>query len=352
MTETSTFYSGTSTDTRSYTAADWAAFFRTFLGAGGVVHGKLNALAVSAPGTGMTANVATGHAWVYGYYVKSTAVEAQTIEAADGSNPRIDRIILRNTFDTGITIEVLKGIAAAEPAAPDVTTTGGSVYEISLAQVLVGTGVETIAADKVTDERSYATLQYVRQSSLVHPAALDLGGEKITNLGDGVLTTDLMTKQQFDASANFSLAPSGVVRAFGTASVPAGFLLCDGSAVSRTTYAALFAAIGTAFGAGDGSTTFNIPDMDGRFVFGYDSTDEDFDTVGETGGAATVSLTEENLPVHLHGGVSSITGASASGLGGEYIQWVDSGANTGSTGSGTAHNNLPPYVKLAWGIRV
>jgi len=58
--------------------------------------------------------------------------------------------------------------------------------------------------------------------------------------------------------------PPGVVLPFAGTSAPAGFLLCGGQAVSRATYAALFAAIGTTFGAGDGSTTFNLPDLRGR----------------------------------------------------------------------------------------
>lgn len=65
--------------------------------------------------------------------------------------------------------------------------------------------------------------------------------------------------------------PAGVVVPHGSATVPSGFLACDGAAVSRTTYAALFAAIGTAFGAGDGSTTFNVPDLRGIFVRGVGS---------------------------------------------------------------------------------
>jgi microcystin-dependent protein len=59
-----------------------------------------------------------------------------------------------------------------------------------------------------------------------------------------------------------------MIMAFGGASVPSGYLLCDGSAVSRTSYANLFAAIGTAWGEGDGSTTFNLPDLRGRVVQG------------------------------------------------------------------------------------
>src|SRR3990172_12282623 len=62
--------------------------------------------------------------------------------------------------------------------------------------------------------------------------------------------------------------PSGVMQMFGGAAAPAGWLLCDGAAVSRTTYADLFAAIGTAFGVGDGGTTFNIPHLKGRAPIG------------------------------------------------------------------------------------
>ncbi len=64
--------------------------------------------------------------------------------------------------------------------------------------------------------------------------------------------------------------PSGAVLPFCTASAPSGWLKCDGSAVSRTTYANLFAAISTLFGAGDGSTTFNLPDLRGEFIRGFD----------------------------------------------------------------------------------
>lgn len=67
------------------------------------------------------------------------------------------------------------------------------------------------------------------------------------------------------------LTPVGVVECFARAAAPGGWLACDGAAVSRTTYADLFAAIGTAFGAGDGSTTFTLPDLRGEFVRGLDS---------------------------------------------------------------------------------
>jgi microcystin-dependent protein len=66
------------------------------------------------------------------------------------------------------------------------------------------------------------------------------------------------------------LIPPGMISAFGGAVAPTGYLLCDGSAVSRTTYAALFSVIGTNYGAGDGSSTFNLPDLRGQFLRGVD----------------------------------------------------------------------------------
>lgn len=83
-------------------------------------------------------------------------------------------------------------------------------------------------------------------------------------------------------------------------STPDGHLLADGSAVSRTTYAKLFAKIGTAFGVGDGSTTFGIPSLKGRTVFGFDAAQTEFNAVGKTGGAKTVTLSTANLPSHSH----------------------------------------------------
>jgi len=79
------------------------------------------------------------------------------------------------------------------------------------------------------------------------------------------------------------LIPPGVVTAYGAAAAPSGWLLCDGSAVSRTTFARLFAAIGTTFGVGDGSTTFNVPDLRQRFPLGVAASGTG-STLGGTGG--------------------------------------------------------------------
>lgn len=73
------------------------------------------------------------------------------------------------------------------------------------------------------------------------------------------------------SSLNFLFPPTGAIQPYAGASAPVGWLMCSGQAVSRTTYAALFAVVGSAFGAGDGSTTFNVPDLRGEFLRGADN---------------------------------------------------------------------------------
>lgn len=94
-------------------------------------------------------------------------------------------------------------------------------------------------------------------------AALNMGGQKITNVANGVASTDAANISQIN-----SVVPSGLIAIYGNATAPSGWLICNGAAVSRTTFSALFLAIGTAFGSGDGSTTFNLPDFTARFPAG------------------------------------------------------------------------------------
>lgn len=90
--------------------------------------------------------------------------------------------------------------------------------------------------------------------------------------------------------------PAGIVMPFAGSTAPEGYLLCNGSAVSRTDYATLFGVIGTTYGAGDGSTTFNLPDLSGRVVIGVSGTH----ALASTGGSETVTLSASELPAHTH----------------------------------------------------
>jgi microcystin-dependent protein len=94
--------------------------------------------------------------------------------------------------------------------------------------------------------------------------------------------------------------PAGAMMAWGSDTIPSNWLLCDGSAVSRSTYASLFAAVGTQYGSGDGTTTFNLPNIKGRTIVGKDASQTEFDVLGETGGAKTHTLTISEMPSHTH----------------------------------------------------
>jgi microcystin-dependent protein len=97
------------------------------------------------------------------------------------------------------------------------------------------------------------------------------------------------------AGAISVLMPAGVILPYGGGTAPTGWLLCDGSAISRTTYASLFAAIGTSHGYGDNSTTFNLPDFRGRFMRGVDGTANRDPDKGTRTSAATGGNTGNNV---------------------------------------------------------
>jgi len=94
--------------------------------------------------------------------------------------------------------------------------------------------------------------------------------------------------------------PVGIIQMYGAAVAPTGFLICDGSAISRVTYSVLFAVIGTTYGVGNGSTTFNIPNLKGKVAVGLDAAQTEFDALGEVGGEKTHALTTAELAAHGH----------------------------------------------------
>jgi microcystin-dependent protein len=188
--------------------------------------------------------------------------------------------------------------------------------------------------------------------------------------------------------------PVGTIIPYAGSEAPAGWLFCDGQEVSRTEYAKLFAVIGTIYGAGDGSTTFNLPNLKGRVLVHRDNADTDFDTLGKIGGAKTHILTVDEIPSHSHSisddgshnhtissdgdhihsiqcctSTSCISSISHKGEGwdrsastkpaGAHNHGGATGNNgihnhggaTGNTGSGQAHNNLQPYFVINYIIR-
>lgn len=195
-----------------------------------------------------------------------------------------------------------------------------------------------------------------------------------------ILTDDyLRAHASFIAQLYAQPLQAGMLLDFAGTSAPSGWLVCDGSAVSRTTYAALFSAIGTTWGVGDGATTFNVPDLRRRVTVGSggSGTATLGATVGSRGGEESHTLTAGEMPAHNHGvsdpghvhGVSDpghshsyttsaqaannaaggipdyitvtagTTGTSGTGI---SIQGSATGITTQNAGSGSAHNVMQP----------
>jgi len=184
------------------------------------------------------------------------------------------------------------------------------------------------------------------------------------------------TKYDFDGGnlTGIEGIPTATIVPWSDSSVPSGFLECNGAAVSRTTYSALFAIIGTTYGAGDGSSTFNVPDLQDNVAVGKSGTK----ALASTGGANTVqstgnvggstanaTLSTAQLAAHTHTTPSRKPP-------GPYPSSVERGYHTlsgdpfvsGSTGSGTGHSHnmsatftgdstsvLQPYLTIIYIIK-
>lgn len=173
--------------------------------------------------------------------------------------------------------------------------------------------------------------------------------------------------------------PVGTILLYASASPPSDkYKMCNGQAISRTTYSDLFSRIGTTYGVGDGSSTFNLPDFRDRFPAGQGSTY----ALGATGGLAQVSLLTANLADHFHGygikdtvepndanftvrtwvsgtngttssyfipGDASITGGSTALTSGDLATTTQI---DGASGTATPHENRPPYCAVQFLIKV
>lgn len=156
----------------------------------------------------------------------------------------------------------------------------------------------------------------------------DLDTRSVVNLSDfpsqtgqsgKVLTTSGSALSWMTLSADAT--PSGAIiqLAYSPASMPTGYLACNGAAISRSTYSALFTVIGTTYGVGDGSTTFNLPDLRGVFLRGLD------DGKGYDTGRAIGTYQADDLKSHSH-----------------YLNWANGNTNNGVSA-------IPNYVNSNFG---
>jgi microcystin-dependent protein len=227
----------------------------------------------------------------------------------------------------------------------------------------------SINSNAVTDVKNAAfTSQAASLPTSIVSSVYVINGDLWYNNSAGVAVQ--LTAGSSITSASSPLVPSGVVWEYAGISAPTGFLLCDGSAVSRTTYASLFAAIGTNFGVGDGATTFNLPDHKGRTGVGAGTyTDTVSGSITRTlgtklGAEKHVMLTNE-MPLHTHTDSghthgtpfqnSGVSGGAPAGFGTAVIV---GGTNTTSanaaiqnTGGDLPHNNMQPSLVVNYIIK-
>lgn len=154
-----------------------------------------------------------------------------------------------------------------------------------------------------------------------------------------------------DGSSLISGSSTGDIKLQGHTTLPTGWLLCDGSAVSRTTYSTLFGKIATNFGTGDGSTTFNLPDFRRKVPMGSggSSSGTISNTVGSSGGEETHILVTAEMPAHTHG--TPYGGNGAGGPTSQAAQTTSGTITSTSTGGDGAHNNIQPSLVVYYIIK-
>jgi len=296
------------------------------------------------------------------YFVQNGTSQTATFTQGSGANVSVaagkQAIIFADGAGSGAAVTEIK------PNAADASVVTATLADDAVTNAKIAD--DAVNADSVADNSIGA--------AAINIDGNGTSGQAVISDGDG----------SFSYTSN--VVPSGALMPFAGVSAPTGYLLCDGSAVSRSTYATLFAALdnGNIYGAGDGSSTFNLPDLRGRVVAGQDDmggssgnrlTNQtgglNGDTLGATGGSETHTLTTAQLASHTHSFSDTdtitniaiprtlIVGATNNSVNvdGSGVR-VDAGSKTvsisgttGSAGSGSAHNNVQPTIILNYIIK-
>ncbi len=250
---------------------------------------KANAATTSANNAATNANNKASAANTAATNANSKASLANT--AATNAN---NKATLANTAATSANDAATRANTAAEEA-----------------ERLIEVGVDGVVVEKINEQKNKAN----------GIAGLNASG-KLTKMPT---YTDI-------GAAPASAVPVGKIDIFAGRTIPSGFLLCDGRAVSRTTYSKLYSAIGTVYGSGNGSTTFNLPNMQGRVPVGLKSDDTNFNVLGQQNGTTSYEL--RALVGACDGNVNRIAYFPAGPVFDSYSMglWIEGASYTGFIG--------------------
>jgi len=235
---------------------------------------------------------------------------------------------------------------------------------------------DQVTAQKLNDIIGQAT--FTSAASTTDNSTLTLGSSKLKVKDAGITATQLatdsvitakiqdgaVTAAKLDAGAVSVLMPTASIMPYAGSSAPTGYLLCDGAAISRSTYSTLFGLLATTYGSGDGSSTFNIPDLRGRVIAGQDDMGGasanrltgltggvNGDNLGAFGGLEDHQLTIAEMPAHGHGSTSEVINSASSGLVINSAGTAFNFSNLPNTGGDGSHNNVQPTIILNYIIK-
>jgi microcystin-dependent protein len=276
--------------------------------AGDISGAEANAQSAEASATAASASATAAAASETAAASSATAAAASATAAASSeSQVSTDAAIAADKAD--------EAASSAESAATSETNAGTSATNAAASASSASTSA-TNAANSATAAATSASNAATSETNAANSATAAEGSADDAETAKEAAEAAL-------ASVIATIGPVGAVLPFAGSSAPAGYLLCDGSAVSRTTYANLFTAIGTTHGEGDGSTTFNIPDYRGRFLRGVDgATSRDPDAASRTA-------------MNTGGNTGDNVGS---------LQGYDGGNHTHGGGTGTANGSLSAQV--------
>jgi microcystin-dependent protein len=334
--------------------------------------GTVTSVGITAPAAGIS--VSGSPVTTSGNMTLALANDLAALEALSGT----DTIYYRSGADTwsavtigsgltfiGGTLDAISSVSVSDGDKGDITvSSGGTVWTIDNDAVTYAKMQNVSTTSRVLGRRTAGagdveecTLTQVLDmvGSVATCDILYRGASDWTRLAAGTNGYVLTTRGTGSAPEWARAIPAGSIQMFGgtLGSIPSGWLLCDGSAVSRTTYADLFAVVGTTWGAGNGSTTFNVPDLQGRAPIGVGTgSGLTARTLGQTGGSETHTLVESEMPAHTHnvfydgdsGGVAYPQLNFGTDPPGAFV-------TSSSTGGGAAHNNMQPWAAVYFIIK-